>query len=402
MGISIVKPFGEADLVHSPSLLSRLDKSGHAAVVNFARNFLSSSTPPFFAVEVETINRCNNDCPFCPVNRNNDTRKPARMDEALFKSIIDQLAHMNYSGYLSLYSNNEPLLDNRIFDFIAYARKRVPYARHALYTNGTLLDEEKFQRLIENLGLLIIDNYDDNFQLMPNIQKIFDANANKNFACNVNISLRKKNQKLNTRGGKAPNRINEENKFRPRSACILPFTQLIIRPDGTIGKCCNDPLSEFVLGDLKTQTLLEVWRGKPYQEFRKEMFFNGRQRIAGCEFCDIFGLYNYLPDSAFVEERKRVSKELALRKNLGEIYIFDTIPLSRAIMQQLELLGVKFDGVVDIRNTVDRDKNLRYITLEQALNSKVFLLIPTPNYDDSFFDILDSVGYQYEKDYLIY
>lgn len=27
-----------------------------------------------YSIEIETINRCNNDCSFCPVNRNNDNR----------------------------------------------------------------------------------------------------------------------------------------------------------------------------------------------------------------------------------------------------------------------------------------------------------------------------------------
>ena len=322
------------------------------------------------------------------------------MDEALFKSIIDQLAHIDYDGVISLFSNNEPLLDNRIFDFIAHARKKLPRARHALFTNGILLDNEKFQRLIENLDSLIIDNYDDNFQFMPNVQKILDANANRDFKCDVQISLRKKNQKLNTRAGSAPNRLNED-KFRFKSACNLPFTQLIIRPDGTIGKCCNDPLNEISLGDLKNQSLLEVWRGRQFQEFRKEMYFNGRQGIKGCEFCDIFGLYNYLPQHAKPSEQERLVQEIALRKNFGKVYIFDTMPLSRMILQRLEIFGVQVDGIIDFRNDAP-DIALNHVTFEQAVNERAFIVIPTPFYDDNFFETLNSVGYQNERDYLMY
>ena len=120
-------------------------------------------------------NRCNNDCPFCPANRNNDTRKPKFMDEQLFYSIIDQLRAMDYRGTISLFSNNEPLLDGRIFKFIEYAKKNLPDATHYLYTNGILLTLEKFSSLVENLHILVIDNYDDNFQLIPSVQKTFSV-----------------------------------------------------------------------------------------------------------------------------------------------------------------------------------------------------------------------------------
>ena len=324
------------------------------------------------------------------------------MDENLFKFIIEQLNILNYSGYLSLFSNNEPLLDGRIFDFIDYAKSRLPNATHALYTNGTLLDKEKFLRLIKSLDMLIIDNYNDNFQLMLNLQKILDSDIPKDFPCKVEISMRKKNQILNTRGSKAPNRINEKNKFDAYSACNLPFSQLIIRPDGTLGKCCNDPLSDMILGDLKNESLVEAWYGKNYQELRKEMYYNGRHRISGCEHCDIFGLYNYLPPSAVIAELQRWAKILSFRKNLGEVFILDTTPQCQNIINQLSLYGVQFDGMINFRNEEIKNTNLKILTLEQAISQKIFMLIPSAYYDENLFDLLERAGYQYERDYLIY
>lgn len=324
------------------------------------------------------------------------------MDENLFKNIIAQLVHLNYSGNLSFFSNNEPLIDNRILDFIAYARNRLPNARFNFFTNGILLDKEKFLFLIKNLNHFVIDNYDDNFQLMPNIQKILDSDIPKDFPCKVEISMRKKNQILNTRGSKAPNRINEENKFEAHSACNLPFTQLIIRPDGTLGKCCNDPLCDIVLGNLNNQTLVQAWYGKAYQELRKEMYYNGRNKISGCEHCDIFGLYNYLPPSANIAEKQRWAQILLLRKNLGKIYILDTTAQCQKIINDLAPYGVKFDGLINIRKQKIQSNEFKILTLEQAIVNKVFILVPSPHYDDNFFDLLDHAGYQYERDYLIY
>ena len=108
------------------------------------------------------------------MNRNNDTRKPTVMKEEIFLTIIDQLRAMDYHGTISLFSNNEPLLDGRILKFIEHARSLLPNATHALFTNGILLDEEKFSGLVKNLDLLIVDNYDDNFELIPSVKKVLD------------------------------------------------------------------------------------------------------------------------------------------------------------------------------------------------------------------------------------
>ena len=213
--------------------------------------------------------------------------------------------------------------------------------------------------------------------------------------------MRKKNQKLNTRAGSAPNRINEENKFRPQSPCILPFTQMIIRPDGTATKCCNDPLSKITLGDLNHQTLREIWRGKAYQELRKEMYFNGRQNIPGCEFCDIFGLYNYLLPHVKPNELKRFAKEVSYRKNLGKMYILDTTPLSKIILERLKIYGSECDGLINIKGDAN-DENYKHVTFQKAIDEGAFILVPSPYYPDNLFDVLNSAGYSYGKDYLIY
>ena len=404
MGIQFNKPFGNEDLNQSHKFLDRMDTLGQDSVRHFAKNFLSAETvTDFCTIEIETQNRCNNDCPFCPVNRNNDTRPPAVMKEEIFFTIIDQLRAMDYHGTISLFSNNEPLLDGRILKFIEHARSLLPNATHALFTNGILLDEEKFSVLVKNLNLLIVDNYDDNFELIPSVKKVLDNTppSQRIFKCDVQISMRKKNQKLNTRAGSAPNRIDEENKFRPKSPCILPFTQMIVRPDGTVAKCCNDPLTKITLGDLNHQTLREIWRGKAYQELRKEMYFNGRQNIPGCEFCDIFGLYNYLPPLTEQKEIKRLVKELSLRKNLGAMYVLDTTPMSKMIFARFKSYGVDFDGLINIRGD-EADENYNYVTLQQALSELAFIFIPSVHYDDSLFDFLFRVGYRYGKDYLMY
>lgn len=422
MGLSFTKSFGEDDLHQSHKLLDRLDKITADSVHHFAKNFLSAETVPDFQdIQIETCNRCNNDCPFCPANRNNDTRKPRFMDEELFYSIIDQLYAMDYHGTISLFSNNEPLLDGRILKFVEYARKRLPNAIHYLYTNGILLNAEKFSALVKNLDVLIIDNYDDNFQLIPSVEKTlstapapYDISSAKvvpglaayarlsDSECDVRVDLRKKNQLLSLLANNSPNRRDEQNKFRPTSPCIYPFKQMIVRPDGTTAKCCNDPLTDMVTGDLNTHTVREVWRGRAYQDFRKEIFFNGRKNLKGCEFCDTFGLAMYIPSlQTAAAEFKRLADEMTRRKNLGAIYIFDTTQQSKQLFIKFKLFGVNFDGLVNVRDE-PCDENYPCADLQSVVAERAFILIPTPHYADDIFDFLQAAGYQYRRDWLIY
>ena len=308
---------------------------------------------------------------------------------------------MDFSGNLSLFSNNEPLLDKRIFKFLEYAKKNLPKANHLMYTNGLLLDRKKFLSLVENLDELIIDNYDDDFKIMPHLQKILESDLPKDIKCNVNIYLRKKHQKLHTRADQAPNK-SDEKKYRAHSACILPFTQMIVRPDGTAAKCCNEPLGDFTLGDLNKQTLLEVWHGEKYQQFRKAMYFGERDTVKGCEFCDIFGLYNKMPPSTIPNEIERVVKEIAFRKNFGKVYIFDTNSISKEFFNRLRAKGIEIDGLINLSDAEPEDKNFPYATLEKVFAEHAFIFIPSPFYDDRLFEILQANGYKYEKDFLIY
>ena len=51
------------------------------------------------------------------------------MSQDLFESIIQQLADIDYSGKLALFSNNEPFLDKDILAKHKHARDKLPNAR---------------------------------------------------------------------------------------------------------------------------------------------------------------------------------------------------------------------------------------------------------------------------------
>lgn len=247
------------------------------------RYYDSGNLPLFSSIEIEIINRCNGECPFCPVNKYSDPRKMKKMDTILFKRIIDELGDLGYTGRLALHSNNEPFLDDRIIEFAKYAREHVPNAYIYMFTNGTLITLDKFNEIIPHLNKMVIDNYDDELKLHQNAQMIHEiCRKNPLIDKKVEIHVRKVHEVLNTRGGQSPN--NQKKKTLLMS-CILPYKQMIVRPDGKTSLCCNDSYGKNTLADLNKMTLKEAWYSERYESVRKALR-SGRNRVNLCRYCD--------------------------------------------------------------------------------------------------------------------
>ena len=243
----------------------------------------------FSVIEIETVNRCNGTCSFCPVNRRNDTRKMHVMNDELFEKIIRELSMIGYKGHVTLYSNNEPLLDPNLSERAAFSRKMLPDAVIHVFTNGTLLTLERFLELIPHVDEFVIDNYSVEHRLHETVQTVYEfVREHSELRRKVTVVVRDPEEILSTRGGDAPNR-----KYMPsfpENGCALPFQQMVVRPDGKLSLCCNDPLGKETLGDLSKQTLLEAWNSEAYRKVRKELM-EGRGKRKHCRYCDVFDIY---------------------------------------------------------------------------------------------------------------
>lgn len=242
-------------------------------------------------VEIETIDRCNGKCGFCPVHAGADQRPFMKMSDKLFEKTINELVDIRFDGVLSLFSNNEPLMDSKIVERTAYAKKMLPNAFHLMYTNGDLLVNnklevfaEKFEALANNLNILIIDNYSADNKLTPKIQALY--NQYRNEYDNVYIWMRRIDEVFNTRGGHAPNR--DKIKSNLKSPCVLAFHYMYIRPDGVVPLCCQDALWKGPkLGDVSKSSIMDVWNGEAYKKLRDHYKNGGRRsELSICKDCD--------------------------------------------------------------------------------------------------------------------
>lgn len=98
---------------------------------------------PYFLV-VEPTNICNLKCPLCPTGRGLKGREKGKMSLANFKKIIDELGTYAYS--IRLENWGEPLLNEEIFDMIAYAKSKK--IATSFNTNLNFFDEHSAAKLI--------------------------------------------------------------------------------------------------------------------------------------------------------------------------------------------------------------------------------------------------------------
>ena len=285
--VSLIREYSDdTNIISYKSIIPDTDFYAYGAAMDKQLKNLYSETDGncslFKYVEIETINRCNGECEFCPVNKNRVQRPYARMSESLFKKIILELEAIKYNGLLALFSNNEPFLDSRIIEFVKYASEKLVDAQIYLYTNGTVLTLEKFKSIIEYLDFIQVDNYTPENGKLEEIIKIEGYVKEKNLWHKYNYVETPKSKIRFSRGGEAPN-------FTPRytleCACNLPFVQMVIRPTGEVSLCCNDALGKITLGDVNRESLQEIWNGEKYKEIRRKIL-KGRNEIDLCRRCN--------------------------------------------------------------------------------------------------------------------
>jgi len=108
--------------------------------------------------QIQTTNLCNGSCLMCPISSKSNI-KPKKMLNELFKKIIDEIIENNLShSYIYLYLQNEPLMDNDIFNKFKLIKKlSKEQILTGIVTNGTLFSDKKIKELVKsNIDSVII------------------------------------------------------------------------------------------------------------------------------------------------------------------------------------------------------------------------------------------------------
>jgi radical SAM protein with 4Fe4S-binding SPASM domain len=225
-------------------------------------------------VNIETTAFCNRKCFFCFNHDRFPKREQGIMDESIFQKVIADLATLKFAGRLSPHSFGEPLLDKRLPALMEYARKKLPLCFIDIHTNGDLLEEGLLVTLL-NKGVdhFLITNYDD-------ADKPLLEDLARRYPFPVTFRSYKTFRKTDRAGA----------IFRRgttlRAPCLRPSSALVVNWKGNVVLCCHDFYQSCSFGNVKEQSLSDIWYGPEFSEYRKQLAAGNRTIAKICTNCD--------------------------------------------------------------------------------------------------------------------
>ena len=287
-------------------------------------------------IDMELTNNCNLHCLFCPTGTGTSTRNKGFMAEEVFQKILENLKGTKVGLRFSRWG--EPTLHPKIIDFFKMA-KEDGHLLH-LNTNGQLLNETFITNLI-NTGLDSIKfsfqgvdektyqemRQDSSFKkLLENIKTVYNIRGEKALPyihvsttttyetddeikgfkesispfCDLVTAGKTKLEhieiektKLNGSQKKLLLELKEKESMVEERLKICPevFGKVSVDWDGQITGCCSDYNREMIIGDIKKDSLYNIFHGEKVEEYRKMLRKREFEKIPHCSRCfDLMGL----------------------------------------------------------------------------------------------------------------
>ncbi len=271
-------------------------------------------------LEIESTSICNLKCIMCPYPIMG--RKNEHMSMSVYQKIIEEGA--GFLEFIWLHFFGEPLINPDIYKMIDMAEDAG--IRTGMSTNGTRLDEQASAALLDSkLSMLYISLDGATKQTFEKIRvgaKFEKVHAN--VARFVNMKRARNSEMLvrlqmihMTSTQNEKDQFDEEWRdqgfdaidYKPfhywanqdqsliqieeagpptptTGACSEPWIGFAVLADGTAVPCCNDYSAKMPLGDLKTQSLREIWNGAAMMKLRSR-FAGEAPDVKGtlCEGC---------------------------------------------------------------------------------------------------------------------
>ncbi len=297
-----------------------------------------------FTILIEPSNYCNFKCVSCFQSLRKDnyiTSHRGMMDMNLYRKIIDDLK--NWEGgkikvlKLSLYG--EPFTNTNFIEMLKLAKKADIAERIETTTNASLITEDLAKGLVENgidyIRVSIYGTTQENYkkttgspkadlsEIINNLKYInqlkHDMGLERPFvAAKMLDTYSEENEEFIRLFSDVADEVyidkphnwvatdeksfigslygNEQRKaleadlqqtISKRVACPMAFTTLAIRSDGEVSPCCVDWTGGTNLGNIKDESLENIWNGDVMYEFRKMQLEGRRHENPSCKNCDL-------------------------------------------------------------------------------------------------------------------
>ena len=289
-------------------------------------------------IQLQTINACNASCIMCPYPLFKKEFPRGRMDDELFDKVIAEIAERREVHTFVPMLQNEPFLDKKLFDrigrFKQLTRGRVEVE---LVTNGAFLTVDAIERIREveldvldiSLDAVSRQTYEririglDFDEVIAGVERVIDARLPHTSVFVRMVKLRDNAHEVrkfaarwrargipvfiytaNNRVGALPQfdeklRLTREQvpllqRLGRRAArawlghCPAPFATTDILHDGSVLLCAHDWARKEILGNVRTQTIAEIWNGERMKEIRAAVHRRAYQTLPACRDCSLW------------------------------------------------------------------------------------------------------------------
>lgn len=277
-----------------------------------------------FIINVDPADTCNFQCKFCPTGdrklmKETHGRGHGVMSLELFKKIVDDICEFEKPiKVLRLYKDGEPWLNPKLAEMISYAKSRKCTERIDTTTNASLLTPEKNLAVIDagldriNISIEGVNakqyqefsNCKIDFEkLVANIRHFYEHKKQCEVIVKINGDILTEDDKkkfYEIFGDIADGvyiehimscwpefelkdvNVNQEfgiygQKIKEVQVCPYIFYSFSINSNGVASTCFLDWSRKLIIGDAKTESVKDIWLGKPLREYQ-EMFLKKQRK----------------------------------------------------------------------------------------------------------------------------
>ena len=289
-----------------------------------------------YLVFIDPSSACNLSCKFCPCGGGNkevwsSEKKTSILSYETYRKLIDDLTVFpNKIKTLRLYKEGEPLVNKRLPDMIAYARKRDVTERIDFTTNGTLLTHDlslaildagvdrinisiealnaenyykvsginiDYGRFVENLEFLYKHRGSCHIFMKISDYGLFGSDESEfyNRFCDIADELsveyitpvwpefeiskvKHKNEKLDIYGASMDERKSAQ-------VCPYLFYSICVNSDASVSACLMDWNPKLIIGNALEESLSSIWNGEIFRKMRMDHLNLSKDIYPTCKNC---------------------------------------------------------------------------------------------------------------------
>ena len=296
-----------------------------------------------FVLLIDPSSLCNLRCTWCPSGYDSLMseygRKNGVMSYELFEKIVSDSSEFGGKiNVLRMYKEGEPLVNPRFADMVALAKKSGVFNKIETTTNGVLLGKETNRKLIDagidqiNISVngvsdeQIFKHTGRHIDFKTYCENIIDlCKISKDCVIYVksikDVLSDEEQQRFMDIFGEWADRIflerlspawpdfdicqsgyifekigNYGQPAEDRIACPYIFYVMVVNSDGTCDTCVGDWKHHQLTGDVKTESLKNIWLGDALKKIQLAHLENKRELYEMCKVCEVirYGCYDNL------------------------------------------------------------------------------------------------------------